>query len=105
LVEPPMPPSTRIAFSKALARQNRREAHILARHGTISRPLSCAILRRCASTAGAVALKGRARPMASIMQAMVEALPMVMQVPGVRDIPDFRAMKSSNDSLPRARPR
>ena len=39
-------------------------------------------------------------PMASIMQAMVDALPMVMQVPGVRDMPDSAAMKSSNDILP-----
>ena len=38
--------------------------------------------------------------MASIMQAMVEALPMVMQVPGVRDMPDSAAMKSSSDILP-----
>src|ERR1700737_1933728 len=67
---------------------------------TINRPLSCAMRRRCASTAGAVPLKGNATPIASMRQAIVEALPMVMHVPGVRDMPDSAAMNSLKDNLP-----
>ena len=44
-------------------------------------PLASAMRRRSAWVAGAVALMGRASPIASRMQAMVLAVPMTMQVP------------------------
>ncbi len=44
-------------------------------------PLASAMRRRSAWVAGAVALMGSARPMASTMQAMVLAVPITMQVP------------------------
>ena len=51
-------------------------------------------LRR-ASTAGIAALPGKARPNASIMQAMVDAVPIVLQLPGDRLIAASDARKSS----------
>jgi hypothetical protein len=44
-------------------------------------PLASAMRRRSAWVAGAVALMGSARPSASMMQAMVLAVPITMQVP------------------------
>ena len=49
---------------------------------TMRRPVSCAITRRRLSTAGMAALPDSAMPSASAMDAMVEAVPIVLQVPG-----------------------
>src|SRR6202020_1901276 len=46
-----------------------------------TRPLASAERKRSACGAGIVALIGSDRPIASVMQAMVEAVPITMQVP------------------------
>ena len=64
------------------------------------RPESCALTLRRESTAGIAALCGRAMPSASAMLAIVEAVPIVMQCPGLRLIPASASMNSSCDISP-----
>ncbi len=68
------------------------------------RPVSWASTRRRASTAGSEALPVSDKPIASTIDAKVEAFPMVMQVPALRDMPLSAAKKSRCDISPRARP-
>ena len=84
LVEPPIAPLVRIAFSKArlvITSEGFRSSFTIS---TIRRPESWAITRRRESTAGIAALPESAMPRASAMLAMVEAVPIVLQVPDER---------------------
>ena len=67
---------------------------------TMRRPLICAIACRWASTAGMLPLKGRLMPMASTRHAIVDAVPMVMQVPRERDMQRSAPRKSAADIFP-----
>ena len=94
LVEPPTAALAKIAFSK-LSRvttlEKRRSSSTIS---TIRFPVKCAKAMRRASTAGNAALVGRLMPIASTIEAMVLAVPIVMQTPFERLIPDSAAMKS-----------
>ena len=107
LVEPPIAPLTRIAFSNACARQDLRHAQVLA-----------APSRRCGGRPCGPARSGASRPPGwrrwsagrcrapRPCEAMVEAVPMVMQWPAERDMPASASMKSCSDHLAgRAHPR
>ena len=91
-----MAPITLMAFSKACF------VRICDRHwssrtiSTIRRPDIRASRARRASTAGQAALPGKVIPSASTIDAMVEAVPIVMQWPGERDI----ALSASANSAP-----
>ena len=50
---------------------------------TAAMPVASAARKRSACTAGIAAVPGSIRPSASVMQAMVEAVPMTAQVPAV----------------------
>ena len=63
---------------------------------TIRRPVSCAITLRRLSTAGMAALPDSAMPKASAIEAMVDAVPIVLHDPGERLI---EASASTNSSL------
>src|SRR5271166_2833511 len=67
---------------------------------TQRRPARRARTWRLASTAGIAALPGRPTPNASTMQAMVEAVPMMLQCPCER----FRHVSASRTSIKLARP-
>ena len=83
LVEPPSDISSRKAFST--------EAVVMTWSGVIgwrarrtaALPVSSAATRRCESTAGIAAVPGSDMPRASVMQAMVLAVPITAQVPAV----------------------
>ena len=100
LVEPPMAPFTRIAFSNAWRVRICEMRMSSCTSATARRPASCASALRRESTAGIAALPAIAMPSASAMLAMVDAVPMVMQWPGLRDMPDSASAKSAGDMLP-----
>ena len=84
LVDPPMAALVRMAFSKArfvMTSEGFRSSLTIC---TMRRPVSCAITLRRLSTAGMAALPDSAIPSASAMLAMVLAVPMVLQDPGLR---------------------
>src|SRR5664279_5516837 len=84
LVEPPMACSTTSALRKAAAVITSLGLRPPpAAKATACLPLASALRRRSACVAGMAAERGSARPMTSTMQAMVLAVPMTMQVPGV----------------------
>ncbi|MCY1301215.1 hypothetical protein D9M70_508120 [compost metagenome] len=61
---------------------------------TMRLPVMCDSAMRRASTAGSAALVGNDRPIASTIEAMVVAVPIVMHTPGDRDMPLSAAMNS-----------
>nr|WP_298326025.1 hypothetical protein [Haloactinopolyspora sp.] len=80
-VDPPMAALARILFPNAarvMTALGRRSSSTMP---TMRRPASCATSNRRMSTAGQVAEPGSCMPSASATQAMVEAVPMVMQCP------------------------
>jgi hypothetical protein len=79
------------AFARSGCRTGFRSSSTIS---TMRRPVICASAMRRASTAGSAALVGRASPIASHRDAMVDAVPMVMQTPADRLMPDSVAMKS-----------
>jgi hypothetical protein len=85
-VEPPIAALVRIAFSNAALVRiwlGRRSSFTIA---TMRWPASCAISYRRESTAGQVAEPGSCMPSDSATQAIVDAVPMVMQWPLERDM-------------------
>ncbi len=95
LVEPPMAALVRMAFSKAcfvMMSEGFRSSLTIC---TMRRPVSCAITLRRLSTPGMAALPESAMPSASAMEAMVEAVPIVLQVPEERLI-DASASRNSS---------
>ena len=67
---------------------------------TISRPVSWACSARRLSGAGVPAMPGSVMPSASAMQAIVEAVPMVLQWPLLRIIADSDVRNASWDRVP-----
>ncbi len=80
-VEPPMAALTRTAFSNALRVRIRDGRSSSSTIRTTRCPAACAISIRRESTAGQAAEPGSCMPSASAMQAIVEAVPIVMQCP------------------------
>src|SRR3981081_3043684 len=82
LVEPPIACSTTCAFRNDEAVSNSLGRGALALGmAAATLPLALDQRNRSACGAGIVALIGSDRPSASVMQAMVEAVPITMQVP------------------------
>ena len=100
LVEPPIAALTRIAFSNASRVRIFDSFRSSRTMSTMRMPDRCASTRRRASTAGMAALCGRLVPSASAMQAIVDAVPIVLQVPAERDIPASAARNSLSFSVP-----
>jgi len=93
-VDPPIAAFVRIAFSKA---SRVRILSIVTSSRTIStmrRPARCASTCRRASTAGIAALCGRPMPSDSTIDAIVDAVPIVMQWPRERFMHDSASMNS-----------
>ena len=67
---------------------------------TMRRPAMRASTRRRESTAGIAALVGSPMPSASTIEAIVEAVPMVMQWPAERDMHDSASIMSASLILP-----
>ena len=95
LVEPPMAPLVRMAFSKASLVSTFEIVRSSSTISTMRRPAMWARALRRESAAGMAALVGRPMPKASTMQAMVEAVPMVMQWPVERALAASASMKSA----------
>jgi len=91
-----MAPLTRMAFSKALRVRMRSMRRSSCTMSTILLPARCAVVYLRESTAGMAAAPGRVRPNASLMEVMVDAVPITMQCPALRDIHDSASMKSCN---------
>ena len=90
-----MAPFTRIAFSKAclvMMSEGFRSSLTIC---TIRRPDICAMTRRRESTAGIAAFPDSAMPSASAIEAMVLAVPIVLQVPDDRLIEASASRNSS----------
>lgn len=86
LVDPPIAALTRMAFSKASRVSTVDSRWSSCTMATIRRPAACASAYRRESTAGRAADPGSWTPSASATQAIVEAVPMVMQCPRLRDM-------------------
>ena len=70
---------------------------------TMRRPARWAITKRLASTAGIAAEPGNCIPSASAMQAIVDAVPIVMQWPLLRFMQPSASEKSASDIRPAIR--
>src|SRR5882757_6393356 len=82
LVEPPIACNTTCAFRNDDAVKNSLGRGLFAfAIAAATLPLASAERKRSACGAGMVALIGSDRPSVSVMQAMVEAVPITMQVP------------------------
>ena len=80
-VDPPMAALTRIAFSNAALVMMAEGRSSCRTRSTITWPARCAVSYRRASTAGQVAEYGSCMPSASAIDAIVDAVPIVMQCP------------------------
>ena len=96
LVDPPIAALVRIAFSNASRVRMSDGFRSSFTICTIRRPDICAITRRRESTAGIAALPDSAMPSASAMLAMVDAVPIVLHDPALRDID---ASASANSAI------
>ena len=85
-VDPLMAWRVRMAFSNAPGVRTSEGRTPCSASATICRPAASATWERRESTAGIAAAPGRVSPSASVMQAIVEAVPIVMQCPWERDI-------------------
>ena len=83
LVEPPSAISMRNAFSTDCVVMIVEGVIGCCVRRTATRPDASAATSRCESTAGIAAVPGNAIPKASVMQAIVLAVPMTAQVPAV----------------------
>ena len=84
LVDPPIASCVIMALTNEPAESNREGFRSVQASSTASRPVATASRECSATTAGMELAPGRVNPRASAMQAMVEAVPMVMQVPAER---------------------
>ena len=99
-VEPPRAALTLIAFSNASRVSTSDGRTFSFTRSTIRRPAACDIAYRRESTAGIAAMPGSCIPSASVMHAIVEAVPIVMQWPGLRAMHASATVRSSSVSLP-----
>ena len=95
LVEPPIAAFTRTAFSNACLVSTEDNRWSCSTMATIRRPAACASAYRRESTAGTAAAPGSCTPRASVTQAIVEAVPIVMQWPRLRDMPTSASEQSA----------
>ncbi len=95
-----MAPTTRMAFSKASRVSTFDSTRSSRTMSTMRRPDSWASLLRRESAAGNDAFSGRVTPNASAKEAMVEAVPMVLQWPAERDIPLSASRKACGEITP-----
>src|SRR2546423_8540005 len=103
LADPPIAARARIAFSNA-SRVRILEPEIFSfTSSTMRRPAMRARPYRRASTAGIAALPGMPTPSASIIDAIVEAVPIVMQWPCERCMQASASWTSSSVILPARR--
>ena len=100
LVEPEIACSVLIAFSNALRVRMSVGRMSRSTSSTICRPAVSATWARRESTAGIAAAPGSVSPSASVMQAIVDAVPIVMQWPLERDIEFSISVKSASVILP-----
>ena len=84
---PPIAASVRIAFSNASRTRIFDSTRSSCTIATIRRPAMRASSLRRASTAGIAALVGSPTPSASTIDAIEEAVPIVMQCPALRFMP------------------
>jgi hypothetical protein len=85
-VEPEMACSARMAFSSASRVTTSEGRRSRSTSSTICRPAASARWARRESTAGMAAPPGSVSPSASVTQAIVDAVPIVMQCPFERDM-------------------
>ena len=95
-VEPPTACRVRMAFSKAAGVRMSEGRRPCSTSCTICRPAASDNCWRRESTAGMAALPGSAIPSASLMAAMVEAVPITMQCPGLRTMQLCNSAQSSS---------
>ncbi|SAL07960.1 hypothetical protein AWB81_08454 [Caballeronia arationis] len=95
LVEPPIAAFVRIAFSKAWRVRILSIVRSSRTMSTMRRPARCASTCRRASTARIAALCGKLMPSDSTIEAIVEAVPIVMQWPRERFMHDSASVNSS----------
>ena len=96
LVEPPIAPLTMIAFSNAFRVRifdMRRSSRTMS---TMRRPENRQSTLRRESTAGIAALVGKPMPRASTIDAIVDAVPIVMQWPAERDMHASASVRSAS---------
>src|SRR2546422_2880994 len=103
LVDPPMAAKTRIAFSNASLTRILERKTFSFTSSTMRRPATRARTCLRASTAGIAALPGMPTPSASIIDAIVDAVPIVMQWPCERCMQDSASWNSSSVILPARR--
>ena len=103
LVEPPIAAQARIAFSNASLVRIFERVSFSFTISTMRRPAARATTLRRASTAGIAALPGMPTPSDSTIDAMVDAVPMVMQWPCERCMHDSASWNSSRLMLPARR--
>ena len=99
-VDPPRAMATVTALSKASAVKRSRGFRSSHTISTIRRPLAEARRGWAESAAGIEEAPGRVAPSASAAAAMVEAVPMVMQVPKERAMPSSISLQAQSSSLP-----
>ena len=100
LVEPPMANCVVIAFSNDSRERilhGLRFSHAIS---TAMRPVATASRLCSATTAGTELAPGRVKPRASAMQAIVDAVPMVMHVPAERAMQFSISVQSPSHRLP-----
>src|SRR5712691_5269309 len=100
LVDPPSAMATVTAFSKAWVVMMSRGLRSSQPISTMRRPLPEASRGWFASAAGMDEPPGSIMPSASAAEAMVEAVPMVMQVPKERAMPSSISLQAQSSSLP-----
>ena len=102
LVDPEIACSARIAFSSASRVTMSAGRMSRSTSSTIWRPAASATCARRESTAGIAAAPGSVSPSASVMHAIVDAVPIVWQWPLERDI-EFSISVNSASSIRSAR--
>ena len=102
-VEPPKASTVVIAFSNEELRKISRGLRSSHTISTIRRPERLAILMWLESTAGIALAPARVKPRTSATLVMVDAVPMVMQVPADRAIPSSISFHACRSILPARR--
>ena len=103
LVDPPSAMAVVTAFSKAAVVRISRGRRSSQTISTMRRPAAVA-MRGCAeSAAGIDDAPGRVRPRASTADVIVDAVPMVMQVPNERAMPSSISRHEHSSSVPARR--
>ena len=103
LVEPAIAMSAAIALSNEAGERIREGLRSSQTISTIRRPQAAAIRSWAEWTAGMVEAPGSISPRASVTAAMVTAVPIVMQVPGVRAMPSSMPRQAHSERQPACR--